>query len=178
MEITSTYDKELLEFREHIFEFTKAIVEKHGKFEAILVVLCKVEKEKEPRLVVIPVNAMMQNSETKDFLAWMIPKVFEKIVEDGKTPLGFSLCSEVWTLSARSKDEIPKNGISEHPEKQEGIMTTFETEYSSDIVVRRILRNGDKVTVADASENDFNFKKARSVSGRFMNLFRKTHSNN
>lgn len=166
--IKSEYEKEVQEFKDYILETTKTIFEKDGHLLPAVVILTK--QEENMKVIFIPVNEFTKDVASKNLLVKIMPSVFDKIHSEGGTPVCFSFSFEAWVRKA-DKDSYDPDKWQDLPVVDEVILSSFETEYSSEHVARTILREGDKATLAPPWENEFN--KSTNVGGRFANLFRK-----
>lgn len=169
--MTHLYQKQIEEFQEMILQMDEASFnESDTMFEPIMTVLF--ESEGKTGLVIVPLGEMMQTDATKDFFVAVAPLIFEKLREEGKTPLCMSLTSEMWVRRTKASEGVPENW--RDLPKTEALMTIFETEHSSRSVVRPITRNeGSKPNLEEPLPD-----MGKGMKGRIVNLFKKYKPDN
>lgn len=168
---SSPYDKEIEEFKKDVLRFAKETMERDGNLHAIMFIL-SVNKGKTEQAV-IPVGEFMQNDNTKDVLAELVPATIARMREVGIIPLAFMFISEAWVRKAH-KDEYDKTkDYKTLPVTGECILATFESETSSQMWMNNVERKEDGTVVVTESSDG---SPAHLTSGRFTRLFRGTGS--
>lgn len=160
-------------------KFIEATTTEHGGLEPVMLILgLKKESREYQDFYVGFIGDIFAD---KDELAGNLRKLVDKLTEDTNCiPVCVSWATECWMRLAEGKKL--QNDWRSLP-KVEGVMATFETEYSSGIIAWKMYREGkttnkkgdliDKIRL----EKDEKMSSADGVSGRFANLFRKHITN-
>lgn len=173
--IKDKYEKDLKKFKKYVLDKTREEFESTGKLNAIVFMLY--DKNGKIFLSKYPVNEFMEDDDTKEFFAFIMPRLFESIrIKKKAVPIAFSFSSETWVREwPQKKGPLPENWRSIKP-KGEAVMSTFETEYASHTVMRNITRGALEARL-EQPDKDWE-KDAKECGGRFLNLFRKYNTNN
>lgn len=172
--IQSAYQERIDRFMNEHINFIKAVTIEQGGFEPMMTLLVK--KGEEFQIIPMVIVGGFRTEEDKEALASQIPKILEGVSSSQKViPICFSFASEIWSRKMEGSSKLPDNW-KEFP-KTEGILITFETEYSSKVVLLDMERVGtttnqsgdmiDKIVLTDKEV------PSTEAGGRFMNLFRK-----
>ena len=179
MKIQSEHQAEIDKFKQRFMTFIETATTEWGGFEPAMVILGLIKGTK--KYQDFYVGFIGDIFADKDELAGNLRKLVDKLTEDKNCiPVCVSWATECW-MRLSDTQKVPKDWQS--LPKVEGVMATFETEYSSGIVAWKMYREGkttnkkgdliDKIRL----ERDEKMSSADGVSGRFANLFRKHITN-
>jgi len=182
MSSENKHTDEIEKFKRFVIQQTNEEIIEEGQIPAVINILCYDPNETKPVLALIPVpEDLMKAGFTKNALTnVVIPKILQKLEEEGVGPLCISLITEGWMwevekdkkLSAQEIEEIKKT-----KEKREVVRITFETENFSEVRIfdkmgTKKNAKGEYVEGVYLKERE-DQKKERQAS-QFSNLFKKT----
>ncbi len=190
--ITSEYADVIDTFKKQQEEFSKSTIEEEGTLSPYLVILCKLREKKEGSGEFGTVYAsidpeFMKDSHSKDKLVQVvIPQVITEAEKQLGTPICLAWGVEAWAYKMPkdvAKEQLREGSWRDNP-KTEVVVISIETEFSSEILMYDIIREGkttnkegdliDKITLTPhESESPSNKPMMPDQEGRFANLFRK-----
>jgi hypothetical protein len=179
-------DEQFIELKQDYIDHIKRyVVEEGGIFPHISVFADsknpKIEEEKKPAIIHIPIPDEFMNDEGKEtFLKEIVPMVFSKIKEKF-IPYGVGWASEAWmrTIEKGSDFDIDKDDYKKLPIKKEIVIITVETEDSKDALIYDINREGKQINsdgeLVDKVSLVLNedMKNPDGLDGRFSGLLKK-----
>lgn len=165
-------------FKSDVIHKMTMFLAKNGGLEPVITILAINIIEKELTVLEIPVpKGALENEDTKEVFATIIPTLFDEMFKRDLEPLCYSWSSEGWLRKCNKNEDIPEKW-QELP-KIEVLMTTFETKDSSLLEIHVIKREGE---IADENgelidcislEKDPELNMANStVEGRFGSIFK------
>lgn len=160
--LASEAEKKALQgFEEHVLKVTKELFLEKGDIPPFVYVGQDIGKG-QIAYMAIPVDEFMRSVQSKNDLAELMKKI-------GDTdPLSISLVTEAWMVKGNKadKDDLMKITPSEHPDRIECIIGTFESENICKTYSFEIKREGG----LSLSEDDG--QSTENLGGRFGNILK------
>lgn len=164
----------------------KANFTKHGEGIPIVGIFAKntmpAEENKKYAIFLIPIPDEVMVKEKKDEVIKVIMLAFNKLENEGFTPLCYSWSSEVWMRISKKEENLENI---EDLEKEERLFTSFETLEGSEVFLEKVIRHGktandkgeliDCVTFEEDVEHSSSGKEDVKIGGVFGNLLKKYH---
>lgn len=172
-------DSEFIDaFKSDVIHNMTMSLARNGGLDPMINILAKNIVEKELNVIIVPVpRGALENNDTKEVFAEIIPTLFDEMYKRGFEPLCYSWSSEAW-LRKGDKDKGVPEDWQELP-KIEVLMTTFETKDSSIMDIHTIKRegkmadeNGELIDCISLEKDpELNMADGK-VEGRFGSVFK------
>lgn len=172
-------DSEFIDaFKSDVIHNMTMSLARNGGVDPMINILAKNTLDKELTVIIVPIPGdALENNDTKEVFAQVIPTLFDEMYKNNLEPLCYSWSSEAWLRKGNKDEGVPENWR-ELP-KIEVLMTTFETKDSSIMDIHTIKREGK---MADENGNlidcislekdpELNIADG-TVEGRFGNVFK------
>lgn len=172
-------DSEFIDaFKLDVIQNMKMSLARNGGLDPMINIFAKNAVKKEFTVIELPIpEDALENNDTKEVFAQVIPTLFDEMYKNDLEPLCYSWSSEAW-LRKGNKDEGVPEDWRELP-KIEVLMTTFETKDSSIMDIHTIKRegkmadeNGDLIDCISLEKDPELNMADGTVEGRFGNVFK------
>lgn len=160
-----------------IYNMTRALA-KYGGLAPIINILARNTIEKEFTVLMVPVpEDALENNDTKEVFAQIIPTLFDEMYKRNLEPICYSWSSEAWLRKSNKDEGVPDDW--KNLPKIEILMTTFETKDYSIMDVHVIKRegkiadeNGQLIDCISLEKDPELNMSDGTVEGRFGSVFK------